>query len=128
MSLFGIDIAGEIAKGFAAAGGLEAGTLVKTTIGSRDASNLTAGPSTSTSSFSLQGFIDKGQVRLPTSRVVVTGNFMTILGGSVDSDAVPEVNDKVIMEGSTWELTELMERDPAAATYMFRVQVAADAS
>lgn len=124
MTLFGVDIAGEIAAGFAAAGGLEAGTLTKTTNGNRTSGSLTAGPSKSSSTFTLQGFIEKGQMRLPGSRVVVTGNFMTILGASVSGGEIPELNDKVNMEGSDWELTELMERDPAAATYIFRIQAA----
>ncbi|MEO1208393.1 MAG: hypothetical protein AAFX78_02525 [Cyanobacteria bacterium J06638_20] len=121
-SLFGIDIANVIATEIAKAGNLVPGTLTKTTFGQRDPSNLAAGRSETSVSHTFQGFLEKGQVRIPDSRVTTSGTFVTILGASVVPSAVPEVNDSVTIEGSEYELTELMNRDPAAATYMFRVQ------
>lgn len=126
--LFGVDIAGEIAKGFAAAGGLAPGVLIKETPGTRDPNNLTAVPEPTQARSTFQGYLEQGQMRLPGSRAVVTGDFVFILGASVAPFVVPSVNDKVEIEDAEWELTELMERDPAAASYLFRVQGGKDAS
>lgn len=120
--LFGIDIAGILNTEIANAGGLPQGTLTKVTRGTRTSGSLTAGLSETPTTHTFNGFLEQGQVRIPGTRATETGDFITILGASVTPTAVPGVNDTVVLEGQTYELVELMVRDPAAATYMFRVK------
>lgn len=121
-SLFGVDIAGEIARGFASAGNLVPGVLTQKVQGARTPGSLSAGRSTSTSSHAFQGFLEEGQKRIEGTRQTMTGDFISILGASVSPATAPRVNDLVTIEGSTFGLVELIERDPAAALYVFKVQ------
>lgn len=121
--LFGLDIAKIVNDSMKAAGGLPDGTLTRTTTGSRTASDLTAGPSTSTTDYAFTGFLEN----LSTSRrsgtlVRQAGQYVTILGASLPEGIEPTTGDRITIEGQTFEVTEVPTRDPAAATYICRVQ------
>lgn len=121
-NLFGLDIAGILATSIASAGNLRSGTLSKLVRGQRDPSNLTAEVTSTESTFTFQGFLESGQRRVSGSRTTVSGDFISILGASVTPTATPAVNDDVTIDGERFELIELIERDPAAALYVFRVR------
>lgn len=121
-NLFGIDIAAEINKGFSQAGGLVSGTLTSRTPGTRTPGNLTAGTNPSTNTHTFQGFLEKGERRIPGTRSVQQGDFVTILGASITPAIEPSPGFKITIEGGTFDIVEIVERDPAAATYVCRVQ------
>ena len=72
-NLFGIDIAGEIAKGFAASGGLVAGTLIKYTDGV-PTGNLTDRPTKTPVNSTFQGFLEMGERKI-VDQVTTVGDF-----------------------------------------------------
>lgn len=120
--LFGLDLAGIIASAFKGAGGLVEGTLTRVEQGSRTAGSLTGGKSEGTTSHVFQGFLEQREIRREGQVAADVVQAVTILGGSVDPPAVPEVNDRATLEGITVTLIRLLERDPAAATYVFEAE------
>lgn len=118
-NLFGIDIAGIVAQQFS--GQLLRGVFRKKTAGTRTPGNLTAGTNPVTSSHEFDGFLEVSEV--PAGDVAgAARSVLTIIGGSVRDGAVPEVGDRATIEDVTYELRELIERDPAGAVYKFLVQ------
>lgn len=120
-NLFGLDIAGIIASELAAAGNLRPGTLTKTENGAPNPADPTGPPTQTTTTLSFQGFVELGTKRISQERVVQNGNFLTIIGASIADRVAPSIGDKATLDSFTYELVELMERDPAGATYVFRV-------
>lgn len=121
-NLFGLDIAKIVNDSINQAGGLVPGTLTKVTAGTRTPGSLTGGTNPTTTSHSFQGILEEGERRMPDTLQTVKGKFVLILGASISPAAVPSTGDRVTIEGSEHDLVELIERDPAAATYTFRVE------
>lgn len=113
--LFGVDISGLVNK-FVAPGLLDA-TLVKVSPGTRTAGHLSAGTNPTSASYACKGcIVSKGVREFPgtlTSDGVVT---ILLVGDSIASGAVPELNDRITIESTTYQIDKL-DRDPAAATY-----------
>tara|TARA_R110000803_G_scaffold191700_1_gene254393 strand:+ start:83 stop:454 length:372 start_codon:yes stop_codon:yes gene_type:complete len=121
-NLFGIDIAGEIAKAFS--GLLLKGTLTKTIPGTRTPGNLTGGNNPTSVPYSFEGFIEnKTEVRKGGTLVSSGGKMVSILGGSLPAGIVPASADEVTIEGTTYKILAIEGRDPAAALYECRVEV-----
>jgi hypothetical protein len=121
-NLFGIDIAGEIAKAFS--GQLLSGTLTKTIPGTRTPGNLTGGNNPTSVPYSFEGFIEnKTEVRKGGTLVSSGGKMVSILGGSLPAGIVPASADEVTIEGTTYKILAIEGRDPAAALYECRVEV-----
>lgn len=119
--LFGVDIAGEIASAFS--GQLLTGTLTKVARGARTAGQLTGGRAKTGTTHGFEGFVENlTETRSGGSIVRRKGRYVTVLGGSLPTGVVPEMGDSVTIEGETWEILELPERDPAAATYLCLVE------
>ena len=119
--LFGIDIAGEIYKGFK--GQMLTGTLKKKTSGTRTPGSLTAGTNPTSADHTFEGFIeDKDEVRIGGTLVSKAGKFVAMFGASIDPVTVPEQGDEVVIESTTYKVVELAGRDPAAALYILRVE------
>lgn len=117
--LFGIDIAGEIADQFS--GQLLAGTLTKTTPGTRGVDS-TSGTNPTTTVHTFEGFVEnKTDKRREGQLSTGGGMFVTLLGGSILPSAEPEANDSVTIDGVTYEIVEIAERDPASAVFVARV-------
>ncbi len=119
-NLFGLDIAGIINTEIAAAGGLVAGTLTKTSAGTRTGGALTAGTNPVTTVHAISGFVEKRTRRFEGQLIADVMTVVTILGASVSPAAVPEVNDSVTLDGADHVLTALLSRDPASAIYEFQ--------
>lgn len=117
--LFGLDIAGILSTEISKAGGLRPGTLVKSTPGTRTGGSLTGGTNPTTTNHTLQGFVENREVRLKGQVSASLVPVVAILGASVSPVAVPEVNDKVTIDGVTYTLAELISRDPASALFEF---------
>ena len=111
MTLFGIDIAKEVADALTGAGGLRPGNLIK-----RDGTEA-----------EFQGFVENRTIRSSDGRVEDALVFaakpvLSIVAGTVADGLVPDVNDAAEMDGVTYELVSLVRRDPAAAVYEFEVR------
>jgi hypothetical protein len=91
--------------------------------GERDLSrNLTGGRPLTETTHAFEGIVEQGsQARVGDTLAKSGGRFVLILGGSVD--VVPQVGDRASIDGRDYTLLELVERDPAGATYRFRVEV-----
>lgn len=119
--LFGIDISGLIHKNMSK--GLSAATLTKVVSGARTSGSLTEGKAKTETDYSCRGFMDKSvRVRMDGT-VLAAGHFVvTIIGDSIQSGAVPELNDKVTIYGETFDIVGPVGSDPALATYELEVK------
>ena len=117
--LFGIDIAQTVADGFAAAGGLNVGTLTKAGTPTRDAANPTLTRLSQPSTHTFQGYReDRSVLRRDTEtteKIVVIG----IIANSIAPAAVPEINDRVVIRGGTFTLNREISFDAGGALYEF---------
>jgi len=114
-NLFGADIAGKVYA--ALKGQLLAATLTKITPGTRTPGSLTAGTQPTTTDYAAEGFIDSKNRKDIAGTLIENGDVVVVLiGNSIASAAVPEVGDKVTIEGAAYWIKAL-DRDPDAATY-----------
>lgn len=118
--LFGVDIAKEIAKGMAS--GLPKCTLVKVLPGQRTAGDLAAGLSVSTKKFPCRGIVQDFELKAFEGTTVQKGDRQVlILGGTLPTGIVPQLNDFIVAENVQSEIINV-SRDPAAATYLLHVR------
>lgn len=128
-SLFGIDIAAEVASGIAGAGGVLDATLIKVTPGARIGGNLAGGTNPTTTSHACKGFMEKQDQTSGGSFLEITPGNLTreerrtvyILGASIADGAVPLGGDRVTIEGGTYQVVQV-SRDPAGAVYTLTVR------
>lgn len=124
-NLFGLDVASLI--GEALRGQLVPGTLTKRAPGTRTPGSLTAGTNPSGTTHAFEGFLEERSMRRSGQLGAETMSVLTIIRVSISPAAVPEVNDRAVLEDPEFgavevDLVELLERDPAAALYRFRVE------
>lgn len=118
---FGVDIAAEVLS--ALGPGTPAVTLVSRSLGAEDPLDLTAGRPIVETNHACKGFLDNYDARRMGESVIQQGTrVIVILGDSLPSGVVPETEDRIIAEGSTFHLTGPVIRDPAAATYVCEVR------
>lgn len=121
--LFGIDIARTVDASIRSAGGVLNGTLTRSTPGTRDPDRLAGGTNPTPTIYSFRGFIETAGERRPGGLEPTSNAVVSVLGASVTPAATPTTGDRVTIEGETYELVELIDRDPAAALYRFKAQV-----
>jgi hypothetical protein len=115
--LFGIDIAKLVHKNMSSM--LLDAVLEKVVSGTRTSGSLTSGKNKTETEYTCKGFTDSFEDRRIDGTVIKRGDRKVLLiGDSIQSGAVPEVNDKVTIESKTYRILSIMERDPAAATYV----------
>jgi len=120
-NLFGVNIQAEIAKAFK--GKLVPGVLTVISKGARGA-NLSGGLAKTETDYPCEGFIeDNEEIRFGGTLIAQGGRFISILGGSLPTGIEPSAGDRILMEGKSYEITEIAGRDPAAAVYRCRVEV-----
>jgi hypothetical protein len=113
--LFGIDIAGIVNQSMGT--GLLPCTLIKVVDQVRDPNNMTAGTTPIYNNYSARGFIEDYKDYQVNGTTVRTGDRMvSILGASISGSKIPEADDKVTIEGDTYNIVRVM-RDPAGAMY-----------
>lgn len=112
--LFGIDISKLIHDNISP--GVLAATLVKRANTARTPGSLSGGLNPSSTSYSCRGFIDSKQKRFIDGTLVTDGAENIVLIGDSIVGAVPEIGDRVTIEGRTF-VVEQLDRDPAAAVY-----------
>lgn len=126
-TLFGVDIAAELASGLEAAGGLLEGTLTTVTDGARDSDNLAGGRAQVEAEITFRGIVEAGARKMDGTRVVWEGDTVLMIAGSFSTIGVrPKVGDRVEIEGVVYNLERLLERDPASATFLFGVMAGAE--
>jgi hypothetical protein len=124
VDFLGHNIAKIINDGLQAAGGVFDATLIKVSVGTRTPGSLTDGTNPTTVSHAAKGFIEtRTERRLGGTLVAVGGKFVTLLGDSMPSGVEPAEGDRVTIEGSTYDVVEVVDRDPAGALFKLRVQV-----
>lgn len=119
--LFGLDIDKIVNSAIVSAGNVRKGTLTKIIPGTRG-TNPTAGTNSSTTTHTFNGFIERKSVRRSGAVASANMSVLSILGASVNPTAKPSVNDKALLDGTTYTLVELLEVDPAEALYEFGVE------
>lgn len=117
--LFGVDIAGIIAD--ATGGQLLDVTVTRYADGARQPGNLTGGKTrTSTTFTGISGFWEDFTGDPPPGVEIELGDRKAVLiGDTIPAGGVPERNDAITMEGETLYAVKLLERDPAAAVYVY---------
>lgn len=120
--LFGLDIAGMVADGIAGAGGLVPGTITTQVLAARDPLKPTVerGRTPVTSTF--DGFVERlTSTRRSGSSVFEAGEYVSILGATLEPAMVPAPGDVIQIEDHTYTVEALADRDPAAALYVLKV-------
>ena len=120
--LFGLDIATIVSDAISGAGGLVDGTLFKTRSGGGpDPDNPSRTLPSSEDRHTFTGIVEAKALRHPDTGVVDYRSTMLIVGGSISPPTAPAVNDRVELAGITYQLTNLVSRDPAGAAFEFEV-------
>lgn len=118
---FGIDIAAEILS--ALGPGIPEVTLLSRSVGAEDPTDLTAGRPIVETPHICKGFIDTYDSRRMGESVIQQGTrVIVILGDSLPAGVIPEGEDRIIAEGSTFHIPGPILRDPAGATYIAEVR------
>ena len=114
--LFGTDIARLLYDGILQSGGLLSATLIKTII-QRDPADVLKNITTDRR-YPAHGFIDNRSDEYRAGTLVREGGqFVSILGASLPSGIIPRSGDAIEIEGQTFRISGVPQRDPAAALY-----------
>lgn len=124
--LFGFDIAAIIAKEIGK--GVLSATLIKTTPGTRTPGSLAAGTNPADVPHPCKGFIDMQAVANVADSLASDGSkVIVLLGDTINGgNTVPELGDKITIEGTTYRIPDdgRIDRDAAAATFTCTVRIA----
>jgi len=127
--LFGVDIAGEIARGLGSQ--MLDAVLTKVTPGTRGAGSLTAGRTVDavSTAYPCKGFTEAysdfhlgataGVNGGRDSSLIMAGDRkVTLFGGTLPDAIDPKPGDTITIEGETWRIVGDVKRDPVAATFI----------
>lgn len=121
--LFGLDIAKMVDKNIQLAGGVLNGTLTKVSNTNLTPGALTGPRNPTSASHPVRGFVEKRTTKRRAGTLIEEGGeFVSILGNSLPSGVEPGSGDTVTMEGVTYKVIKLEERDPAGALFVLRVE------
>ena len=122
-NLFGLDIAAIVNNAITSAGGVLDITLIVVRAGTRDSGDITGGVQPVDTPVAAKGFLEnKTDVRIGETIITQGGQFVSILGNSIATGVEPKTNDKVTVEGTTYRIVEVTERDPAGALFVCRIE------
>lgn len=118
--LFGVDIAGIVADNMG--GQLLAVTVTRYTEGARTPGSLTGGRAkTPTEVTGISGFWEDFTSDPPPGVEVELGDRKAVLiGDTIPAGGHPLRNDAITIEGVTLYMVKLIERDPAAAVFVYQ--------
>lgn len=120
--LFGLDIAGLVADGISGAGGLVPGVITTQVTAARDPLDPTAERAKTPSVHTFDGFVERlTSMRRSGSSVFEAGEYVSILGASLEPAMVPGPGDVIQIEDFTYTVEALADRDPAGALYVLKV-------
>lgn len=116
--LFGVDIAGIVARQIGP--GLLPAQITRMVAGARDPANLTAGPARTPQTFTARGmWEDLPSSPPPGVTFELNDRIALLIGDTIAPGGVPQRNDAIEIEGLTLWVVQLLNRDPAAATYRY---------
>ncbi len=120
LKLFGVDIAGEVAKALGPS--FLSFVLIKVKAGTRTTGDLAAGVDPKTSPNNCKGILDSYHERQIDGTLIKAGDRKALLlGDTLPSGVIPEPNDRITAEGITFQVMAV-SRDPDAATYTCQVR------
>lgn len=120
--LFGLDIAGLVADGISGAGGLVPGTITTQVTAPRDPLDPTAERAKTPQVSTFDGFVERlTSTRRSGSSVFEAGEYVSILGATLEPAMVPAPGDVIVIEETTYTVEAVADRDPAAALYVLKV-------
>ncbi len=113
------DIAGIVGDALVGAEMTKPATLIKVTAGTRTPGSVTGGTNPTTTSFAAQGIVaDYSAYSIAESLVKAGDRKVRLFGSTIAGGAVPETNDRITIEGTTFTIIGPVGRDPAGATYI----------
>jgi len=114
--LFGVNISGLIHQHVSP--GIPKARLIKTARRPNPA-KLTGKPLITEESHDCSAFADSFKQREITSDILVSDRKIVLIGDSLPSGVTPDKDDSVFIESEnkTFEILEILERDPASATW-----------
>jgi len=122
-NIFGLNLAKIINDSINQAGGLVPLTLYSRTPGTRTTGDPAGGTNASEAPASGQGIIEDYEDSQIDGTIVRKGDRrVLIMGDSLPSGVMPQLNDSVEIEGVTYKVVGVPARDPAAATYTCQVR------
>lgn len=120
--LFGLDIAGLVADGISGAGGLVPGAITTQVTAPRDPLDPTAERAKKPQVSTFDGFVERlTSTRRSGSSVFEAGEYVSILGATLEPAMVPAPGDVIVIEETTYTVEAVADRDPAAALYVLKV-------
>ena len=121
--IFGLDIANLVNNAISSAGGVGTVTLVKKTQGDLDPNDLLSPPRVVESRYVANGFLENKSDEYKGGTLVRKGGeTASILGASLPVDIIPEPGDCIEIQGSTYRIAGVPNRDPASALYQSAVE------
>ena len=119
-NLFGINIPQLVAQSIQNAGGLRPGILQREVGGGGiDPTNPNrVVKAQKTQAYNFQGFVERRTIREPDTLIQDGADVVTILGGSITTP--PQSGDKVVIDGVTYILGNIISADPSGAVYEFQ--------
>lgn len=100
-------------------------TLVKVTPGTRGA-DPTTGTNPTTTSHAARGFVESFEQRqIDGTIITVRDRKVTLLADTIAGAVTPNASDRVTIEGSTYIVASILERDPAGVTFILHCRVLA---
>ena len=115
--LFGVDIAGIVHDNIS--DGILSATLTQRIEREPDESNLTAPPASTYADHPCNGFTDGFTLEeVGQNDVLKDDRKITIIGDSLPAGIIPQKGDKIFIEDLSFDVLGIIDRDPAAATYL----------
>lgn len=117
MNLFGEDIAGLV--GDAMKGNLLPAILTKVVSGGRDPDNRTKMLDATEVGYEAEGYIESyTDLELHGTSIKSKDRKITLIAALIEGGQIPEIGDKIFIEGNTWDLVSIPARDPAGASFI----------
>jgi hypothetical protein len=116
-----MSLADDIGNSFAATGqrlGVKAATLVKVTPGTRTPGSISGGTNPTTVSYSCSGFVSTFDAfQIDGALIRAEDRKVSLFASTLTAGIVPEPNDKITIDGLTYGVVSILERDPAAVMF-----------
>lgn len=117
-------IAKSINKAIGAANLYLPATLIKVVNGNRTPGSLSAGANPTETPYTARGFIEHySTFAIVNSLATGSDRKISLLGASIAGGQIPTSGDKITIEGVTYRVTNIDDRDPAAAMYVCKCRI-----
>lgn len=94
-------------------------TLIKMTQGARTPGNLSGGMNQTFANYAARGFVEGYAAHLIDGSVIqINDRKISLLGKSIAGGQIPATGDRIVIEGATYDVIGVPERDPDGAMYI----------